>query len=64
MSVVHPVNNDLIENTIKIRTDYRLKLPDAIIAATAITYGMTLLSRNISDFSKIKEMSVIDAHNL
>ena len=35
-----------------------IKLPDAIIAATAIFTGTTLITRNIKDFQKIKELKL------
>ncbi|WP_198675460.1 PIN domain-containing protein [Pleomorphovibrio marinus] len=34
------------------------KLPDEIIAATALTYDLTLLTRNIGDFKKIEGLKV------
>ncbi|MBK8704770.1 MAG: PIN domain-containing protein [Saprospiraceae bacterium] len=36
----------------KLRKQYKIKLPDAIIAATALVYDLTLVTRNISDFQK------------
>jgi predicted nucleic acid-binding protein len=45
---------------IEIRKKYRLKLPDAIIAATALTFNYTLLSRNIDDFKNIPELRLIN----
>ena len=62
ISVVHPVAIDLIKNTIEIRQNYKIKLPDAIIAATALTYGLILISRNIKDFKKIDRLKVIDPY--
>lgn len=35
-------------------------LPDAIIAATAMTNKFTLITNNIKDFSNIKNLVVID----
>jgi predicted nucleic acid-binding protein len=43
----------IIRQTIRIRRQRRIKLPDAIIAATAMVYDLTLLSTNDSDFEKI-----------
>lgn len=40
--------------TAEIRKAHRIKLPDAIIAATAIIFNLTLLTRNSSDFSHIE----------
>lgn len=44
----------------EIRKAVRLKLPDAIIAATALVYGFTLLSRNLSDFGNIDGLKIIN----
>jgi hypothetical protein len=41
-----------------------MKTPDAIIAATAIVHGLTLLSRNLKDFTSIQGLMVIDPHTL
>lgn len=46
--------------TADIRKTKRIKLPDAIIAATALVYDLTLLSRNISDFARIEELITIN----
>jgi predicted nucleic acid-binding protein len=43
-----------------IRKAYKIKLPDAIIAATALVYNLTLLSRNISDFGGISGLKIIN----
>ena len=64
ITVVHPVAGDLINTTIDIRQNYRLKLPDAIIAATAVVSNLTLLTRNIADFAKINGLTVVDPHNV
>ena len=46
--------------TAEIRTSHRIKLPDAIIAATALVHDLTLLSRNISDFGGISGLKIIN----
>ena len=38
----------------------RLKLPDAIIAATALIHQLTLISRNDSDFNGIKNLRYVN----
>ncbi len=50
--VVH-VNEDIIEITIFIRRETNIKLPDALIAATAMFYNYTLISTNDKDFKKV-----------
>lgn len=55
LEVLHNFINDILvielERPIKfktadIRKQHKLKLPDAIIAATAVVYGLTLVTRN------------------
>ncbi len=46
---------DLLKEVIDIRRTYKVKLPDAIIAASAITRSATLLS-NDAGFSKISKL--------
>lgn len=47
-----------------IRKTQKIKLPDAIIAATAIVYNLILLSRNAADFKNINGLQVLDPHSL
>jgi predicted nucleic acid-binding protein len=46
--------------TADIRKAHKLKLPDAIIAATALVYDLTLLSRNVADFKNIPGLRLIN----
>lgn len=55
-SNIFPLSEDIVAKTIEIRQQYKIKLPDAIIAATAIVFDFTLISRNDKDFSNIKEL--------
>lgn len=57
------LTNAVINQTIELRKQYRIKLPDAIIAATAIAFNLTLVTRNISDFSKITELMVFNPYD-
>jgi len=44
----------------EIRKKTGIKLPDAIIAATALVYNLTLITRNIKDFKKVGEISIVN----
>jgi predicted nucleic acid-binding protein len=63
-STVLDVTNNVVEASIEIRKKYKTKLPDAIIAATALVYNLVLISRNIPDFKNINGLIVINPHNL
>lgn len=49
---VMPLTNDVVDKCIEIRRAVKIKTPDAIIAATAIVYNLTLLTSD-SDFNKV-----------
>jgi len=55
--VIVGLQEDVKEYTIALRKKYRLKLPDAAIAATAVAMGATLLTNDIA-FLKLTEISV------
>ena len=59
-SSVIPLIRPIILKTIDIRKAYKIKLPDAIIAATALVYDFTLISRNDEDFRKITGLKYIN----
>ncbi len=50
--------------TADIRKANKIKLPDAIIAATAVVYDLTLITRNLGDFKNISGLQVIDPHSI
>ena len=39
-------------------------ISDAIIAATALVYNLTLVTHNLSDFRNIANLKLIDLHDL
>ena len=52
-------NSSVVEQIIFIRQQYRLKLPDAIIAAMAIQHSAKLVTRDVR-LSKIAELTIVD----
>ena len=63
-SKVYYIDDKVIDQTIVLRRKYKIKLPDAIIAATAIVNDLTLISHNFKDFQKIIELQFIDSYNI
>jgi len=41
-----------------------MKTPDAIIAATAMSHGLTLVTNNERDFTNIKGLNVINPYEI
>jgi predicted nucleic acid-binding protein len=62
ISKVHGLNIDMIDLVIQIRSKYSIKLPDAVIASTAIFNNLSLISRNIKDFKKINGLKIINPY--
>ncbi len=59
-AIVLPLNEPVVERTIAIRRQYKIKLPDAIIAATALAYQLALFTRNVSDFKSIEGLTIVN----
>lgn len=57
---VLPLTNTVVDQTIEIRRSQKIKLPDAVIAATALVYDLTLISRNDEDFRKIMGLKYLN----
>ncbi|MBX9853175.1 MAG: type II toxin-antitoxin system VapC family toxin [Cytophagaceae bacterium] len=56
------MNSEVVEQTILLRRSLKIKTPDAIIAATAIVYQLSLVTRNTSDFKNIPELNIINPY--
>jgi len=55
------LNEDIVNNVIETRKKRKIKLPDAIVYATASTNDIDLITRNVDDFKNIdKNIKVIN----
>ncbi len=54
------IDRRVVRQTIGIRRTFGLKLPDAVIAATAIEYDRTLVADNDKDFLRVKGLRYIN----
>lgn len=60
LATILPIDEAVIEKTITTRQTNKIALGDAIIAATALVYNLTLITRNTKDFDTIQGLKVID----
>lgn len=63
-NMVYNLDESIINKTIELRKKYKIKLPDAIIAVTALCNDLAIVSRNTDDFKKIKELKIINPFEL
>ena len=63
-SFVHDINNLVIDKTIQIRKKYKIKLPDALIAATCLVNELAIITLNSKDFVDIEGINVISLESL
>lgn len=54
------VDDAVIAQTIRLRQMRKIKIPDAIIAASALIQGLPLVTNNVSDFQWIEGLRLID----
>lgn len=57
-SITYPFDKGIENETIRIRKNTKVKLADAIIAATAIVNDLTLLTRNVGDFKNVPGLKI------
>jgi predicted nucleic acid-binding protein len=62
-SNIFMLTDDVSTICIEIRKNYKTKLPDAIIASTAIANDLILITRNKKDFEKINSLKVVNPYN-
>jgi hypothetical protein len=63
-SLVIGLSDEIIDITIDIRKKYKIKIPDAIIAATSLVYNSIIITRNLKDFQLIKGVECINPHTI
>ncbi|MDR1178081.1 MAG: type II toxin-antitoxin system VapC family toxin [Spirochaetaceae bacterium] len=63
-SSVYPLTDPVVRRTIALCKQSKIKLPDAIIAATALTENFVLVTRNTGDFKNIADLGLLNPWEL
>ena len=63
-SEVFALEEPVIVKAVDIRKTFKTKIPDAIIAATAIVNKLALITRNTKDFEKIEGLEVLNPYDI
>lgn len=61
---LHPLSAEIADQAVRLRQTRKMGLGDAVIAATALEHGRSLVTRNTKDFSWIESLSLIDPFDL
>jgi predicted nucleic acid-binding protein len=59
-ATIYSLGHDIAEKAIQIKKEKKIKLADAVIAATAILNNLVLVTRNTDDFKEVLELKVIN----
>jgi len=54
------LDDNIAEQSILLKQKISIKLPDAVIAATCVAKGYTLVTRNTGDFTKIDSLDIFN----
>lgn len=57
---IYALEENIVERAILVRRWKRMNVGDAIVAATALEYGLPLVTRNVDDFKHIAGLQIID----
>lgn len=62
LRLIHRVSltESVLDSAAEIRRNYRLKLADGIIAASALVTGYILVTRNVDDFKRVDGLSLLN----
>ena len=55
-----PLTDPIVQAAIVLRRNYRIKAPDAIVAATAEVLGLPLMTNNTEDFRRVAQLKLMD----
>ncbi len=61
--LILPIDQPVIEKTIYLKQNHKIKLGDALIAATALVHNLDLITRNVKDFENIVGLKVTNPWN-
>jgi len=57
---VLPISGAVLNQAVRLRQARKMSLADALVAGTALEYGLTLVTRNTRDFEWIDDRSLLD----
>ena len=63
-AIIFELIPEIVERAIELRKAHKIKLGDSIIAATALVYDLSLLTRNTNDFKHIAGLRFVNPYEM
>lgn len=57
---VLPLDRPVLDQAVALRQQRRMSLVDSLVAATALVYGLPLVTRNVHDFQWVPGLKLLD----
>jgi|SRR6185369_11771216 len=57
---VLPLSQQVLDAAVRLRQTKKIKLGDSLVAGTALLHNLTLVTRNIDDFTGIEHLKVLN----
>jgi len=57
---VYSIDEDIAEKAIDLKRRAKIKLADAVIAATALVNNLKLATRNVDDYKAVKDLEILN----
>lgn len=57
---IYPLDQPVADRAIELRRRIKIKLPDAVIAATCLVHDLALVTRNSQDFTDIEGLRLVN----
>ena len=55
-----PLDQPVLDRAVSLRQQKRMSLGDSLVAGTALTHDLTLITRNVSDFKWVPGLKLLD----
>lgn len=59
-----PLSDVVLDHAVQLRQQKKMSLGDALVAATAVVHGLTLVTRNTDDFRWIDQLTLLNPFDL
>ena len=59
-STVLPIDQDVLDEAVRLRQQRKITLGDSLVAATALVHHLPLVTHNVGDFNWIEGLILVD----